>query len=180
MPIPLPHLACSIAAALPPLAPAHAGTGEFNHGPLHVHEFLASNSSGLLDEDGDTSDWIEIWNGSPGPVDLAGWHLSDDLSDLTRWTLPSRVVPAGGALVVFASGKNRLGSELHTNFKLSASGEDLCLTRPDGFTLESAYFDFPPQSADVSFGLKDTQPDEGYFTPPTPGQANGDQFASLA
>jgi hypothetical protein len=180
MPNPLPHLACSIAAALPLLAPAHAGTGEFNHGPLHVHEFLASNSSGLLDEDGDTSDWIEIWNGSPGPVDLAGWHLSDDLSDLTRWTLPSRVVPAGGALVVFASGKDRLGSELHTNFKLSASGEDLCLTRPDGFTLESAYFDFPPQSADVSFGLKDTQPDEGYFTPPTPGQANGDQFASLA
>ncbi len=54
------------------------------------------------------------------------------------------------------------------------------MTGPDGFPLESAYFDFPPQGADVSFGLKDTQPDEGYFTPPTPGQAHGDQFASLA
>ena len=161
------------------VATASAAAGQVNHGPVHIHEFLASNASGLKDEDGDSSDWIEIWNGSSGAVDLAGWYLSDDLSDLSRWTLPSRVVPAGGALIVFASGKDRLGSELHTDFKLSASGEDLCLTGPDGITLESAYFAFPAQTTDVSFGLKDTQPAEGYFSPPTPGEANGDQFASL-
>ena len=162
------------------LASTSTGAGQSNHGPVHVHEFLAANSSGLQDEDGDSSDWIEIWNGSSGAVDLAGWYLSDDLSNLARWALPPRVVPAGGALIVFASGKDRSGSELHTDFKLSASGEDLCLTRPDGITLESAYFAFPTQTTDVSFGLKDTQPDEGYFSPPTPGEANGDQFASLS
>ena len=29
---------------------------------LRINEFMAANSGGLLDEDGDTSDWIEIWN----------------------------------------------------------------------------------------------------------------------
>ena len=161
------------------LATASAAVGQFNHGPVHVHEFLTSNANGLKDEDGDASDWIEIWNASSAAVDLAGWYLSDDLSNLARWAIPSRIIPAGGALVVFASGKDRIGPELHTNFKLSAGGEDLCLTGPDGITLESAYFAFPAQTADVSFGLKDTQPAEGYFSPPTPGEANGDQFASL-
>ena len=161
------------------LATAGGAAGQFNHGPVHVHEFLASNTSGLKDEDGDASDWIEIWNGSSATVDLAGWYLSDDLSDLSRWALPSRIVPAGSALVVFASGKDRLGSELHTDFKLLASGEDLCLTGPDGITLESAYFAFPAQTTDVSFGLQDKQQAEGYFSPPTPGESNGDQFATL-
>ena len=29
---------------------------------VRINEFVASNRSGLLDEDGDPSDWIEIYN----------------------------------------------------------------------------------------------------------------------
>ena len=42
-----------------------------------ISEFLADNASGLRDEDGDTSDWIEIGNASPVALDLAGWRLTD-------------------------------------------------------------------------------------------------------
>jgi hypothetical protein len=151
------------------------------HGAIHVHEFLASNADGLLDEDGDASDWIELFNGGATPVNLVGWFLTDDVADLTRWTFPSTLLGAGERIVVFASGKDRTqsGLPLHTNFKLSAAGEDLCLVRPDGATLESIYLAYPAQDTDVSFGLKDSSSAEGYFATPTPGQPNGDVFKTL-
>ncbi|MEO8354229.1 MAG: hypothetical protein ABI680_21070, partial [Chthoniobacteraceae bacterium] len=41
-----------------------------------LSEFLADNEDGITDEDGDSSDWIEIWNATPNDIDLAGWHLT--------------------------------------------------------------------------------------------------------
>jgi hypothetical protein len=35
-------------------------------------EFMASNDTGLMDEDGETSDWIEIHNPDGSAVDLDG------------------------------------------------------------------------------------------------------------
>jgi|GEM_PF-5659056 len=120
---------------------------------VHISEFMASNDNTLLDVDGDSSDWIELYNDSTQAVDLAGWHLTDTATNLTRWTFPTTIVPPQGFLVVFASGKNRVtpGAQLHTNFKLSAGGETIALTRPDGTTVESQ-FAFPAQLEDVAYG----------------------------
>src|SRR5436190_20684037 len=90
-----------------------------------INEFMASNSGTLRDEDGDSPDWIEIYNSGTGPVNLEGWFLTDRTNDLARWRLPSVVLQGlGGAdsnsyLIVFASGKNRTSDvrHLHTNFK---------------------------------------------------------------
>jgi len=92
-----------------------------------ISEFLASNDDGLADEDGDFEDWIELYNQGDIAINLAGWYLSDDPEDLARWRFPSVELPAGGYLVLFASGKNRRDptANLHTNFKLSSSGEYL-------------------------------------------------------
>ena len=57
-----------------------------------ITEFLTDNSSGLQDEDGDFSDWIEIHNPDPSPIDLSGWHLTDDPALPTKWTLPSHTL----------------------------------------------------------------------------------------
>src|SRR5215470_5895915 len=38
-----------------------------------LNEFMAANSGVLRDEDGDSSDWIEIYNPSENAVSLAGW-----------------------------------------------------------------------------------------------------------
>ncbi|MDG2399257.1 MAG: CotH kinase family protein [Akkermansiaceae bacterium] len=121
-----------------------------------ISEFLASNVSGLTDEDGENSDWIELWNLSGETVDLTGWALTDDADNLQRWVFPKVVLTPGEKLVVFASGKDRtiFDQELHTDFKLSASGEYLALVRPDGISVESKYApSYPTQYPGVSFGI---------------------------
>jgi len=68
-----------------------------------INEILASNTSGIGDEDGVKSDWIEIYNPSSQPVDMAGWHLSDDKLLPHLFTFPSTTINPGGYLIVFAS-----------------------------------------------------------------------------
>ncbi|MBM3846321.1 MAG: hypothetical protein FJ405_08550, partial [Verrucomicrobia bacterium] len=122
---------------------------------LILSEFLSANQGGLQDKDGDPSDWIEIHNSGPSTVSLAGWSLTDDPSDLRKWTFPNTNLAGGGYLVVFASGKDRRfpGAELHTNFELDEAGEHLALVRPDGQTVEHSYAPFPPQRLNISHGL---------------------------
>lgn len=121
-----------------------------------ITEFLAENDGGLHDSDGETPDWIEIFNDSAYDVNLAGWHLTDSVSDLSRWTFPATNLPAQAYLVVFASGKNRTvsGQELHTNFQLDNTGQYLALVRPDGTVAHSYGPAFPPQRRNVSFGTQ--------------------------
>ena len=121
-----------------------------------ISEFMAANTRSRLDENGDASDWIELYNPTTSAVNLVGWHLTDDPTDLSKWTFPATNLPPGGYLVIFASAKNRgvPGGELHTNFELESSGEFLALVRPDGTSLESAFSPtFPPQLDDVSYGF---------------------------
>lgn len=120
-----------------------------------ITEFVASNDSTLDDSDGDSSDWLELFNDSNVPIDLGGWHLTDDPNELDKWTLPTLMINPREFVVVFASGKDRAiaGSELHTNFKLSRDGEFLALVEPDRRTISHEYSPFPQQFTDVSYGL---------------------------
>ncbi|TWT90307.1 CotH protein [Pseudobythopirellula maris] len=121
-----------------------------------ISEFLASNDGVLQDEDGEFSDFIELYNQGDESLDLAGWYLTDDEQDLTKWSFPSTDLSSNQYLVVYASGKARSvsGSELHTNFALSANGEYLALVAPDGLTIASEFApEFPVQYEDVSFGV---------------------------
>ncbi|HEY5915517.1 MAG TPA: lamin tail domain-containing protein, partial [Verrucomicrobiae bacterium] len=125
-------------------------------GQVVLSEFQASNIGTLRDDDGDTSDWIEIANVSTVSVDLAGWYLTDDPDRLKKWQFPSTNLAGGQFLIVFASNKDHRvpGAPLHTNFKLSADGEYLALVKPDGVTLATAYAPaYPPQVDGLSYGL---------------------------
>lgn len=136
-----------------------------------ISEFMASNETTLADEDGDFSDWIEIYNPDDEPVDLAGYFLSDDVEVLKRWVFPATTLEAGAWLVVFASGKDRDVGEFHTDFKLSAGGEYLALGAPDGATVVSGFgARYPPQFEDKTFGVGEFG--TGYLDEPTPGTAN--------
>jgi hypothetical protein len=120
-----------------------------------INEFMASNTSGILDEDNLKSDWIEIYNPSSQPLDLAGWHLTDDKALPHAFTFPSpTVLNPGGYLLVIASGENRAlsGSELHANFKLDANGEYLGLLRPDD-SPATEFDPFPAQIANIAYGF---------------------------
>ncbi|MHC4230738.1 MAG: lamin tail domain-containing protein, partial [Planctomycetota bacterium] len=131
-------------------------TGHLTVEPVRISEFMAVNESGFDDEDRDEEDWIEIHNAGMNTVNLDGWFLTDDVNILMKWAFPKVTLAPGGYLVVFASGKNRRepSQVLHTNFKLSGSGEYLGLVRPDGRTVVSEFFPaYPIQAPDISYGF---------------------------
>src|SRR5258705_9886238 len=91
-------------------------------GAPQITEFMAANTSGLADEDGAFSDWIEIHNPDSEAISLAGYHLTDNAANLTKWTFPAVTLNPGAYLVVFASGKDRTNTtgRLPTDFQLSS------------------------------------------------------------
>lgn len=132
-------------------------------GDLVISEFMARNTTTLVDEDGDYSDWIEVYNRGTSAVSLKGWHLTDNADELDKWSFPEQSLEPGNFLLVRASGKDRAtaGGELHTNFKIGGSGEFLALTQdapnvnnPDQIAIISQYMTaFPTIGGDVSFGI---------------------------
>ena len=158
-------------------------------GEVVINEFMASNDGGQTSNpndwypitnqiNGTTHDWIEILNNSSSPLDLGGWHLTDDPSALEKWTFPSPTsIPAGGFLIVYASGLDTLDASgnLNTNFKLSSGGEYLALVNISG-TIESEFCpgntNYPKQDEDISYGLDPTNGGPVYFSSPSPGFAN--------
>lgn len=148
----------------PTIAPA---TG----GPV-ISEFVASNTDSHEDEDLATPDWIELMNGSPAPVSLAGWHLTNDPADKTKWAFPAVSMPANGYRVVFGSGKNRAATtgQLHTNFTLQRESGYLALIRPDQTV--ASEFTYGAQYKDIAYGEIGSARVLGYLERPTPGAKN--------
>jgi len=138
-------LLTALVLAMPRPAPAQAV----------LSEFLADNTSGLADEDGDRSDWIEVHNPGAQALPLLDWSLTDDRADPAKWRFPAVTLAPGDRVIVFASSKNRRspGHPLHANFRLSAGGEYLALVRPDGTRATEFAPVYPAQLPDVSFGL---------------------------
>ena len=145
-----------------------------------ISEFMALNNSLVTDEDGAFSDWIEVRNTTGMPLDLAGYYLTDNAQVLNKWQLSATTLAHGQHVIVWASGKDRLGTgplgQLHTNFSLGGDGEFLALVRPDGATIvqqfESDGGGYPQQYGDISYGLMPVTSEEIYFLAPTPGTAN--------
>jgi len=122
---------------------------------MRINEFMAINDRGLDDADRDEEDWIELYNAGLSPVNLQGWFLTDKADNLTKWAFPPVTIGPDGYLVVFASEKDRTdpNGELHTNFKLSGSGEYLALVHPDGVTIATEFAPaYPLQAPDISYG----------------------------
>ena len=104
-----------------------------------INEISPFNAGLHPDIEGEHPDWIEIHNPDTSAVNLSGWFLTDEATALNQWAFPTGTsIPAGGYIIVFASGKTEITNELHTNFSLSGSGEYLALVQPDG-TISADY-----------------------------------------
>ena len=152
-----------------------------------ISEFMSDNDGQFTDGDGNPTDWIEIHNRGDQSIDLSGWHLTDDVADPVKFTFPSVTLDAGAFVVVFASGLSSdggglgyldAGGNLHTNFRLSSSGEYLALVQPDGRSIASSFgMGYPPQREGVAYGVDQSSGDVtrvGYLPQPTPGAVNGE------
>ena len=147
-------------------------------GPV-VSEIMAANIVTLADEDGHSSDWIEIHNPTTNAIDVGGWFLTDDNTSPRKWSFPKPTsIGASGFLVVFASAKNRsvAGKQLHTNFSLKRGGEYVGLADATGKLVSDLGAGYPRQYPDISYGLEfkpTLTTKKVYFPWGSPGRANG-------
>jgi hypothetical protein len=74
---------------------------------IKVNEIMASNSTSVADDDGDFSDWIELYNAGQKTVQLEGWGLSDNYDNPYKWVFPEYSMEPGELLLIWASGKDR-------------------------------------------------------------------------
>ena len=93
-------------SASPSSGPPPTGAPPIGH--LRLNELLASNRADRIDDEGQSSDWIEIHNSGPQPLRLGGYRLTNDLKLLDKWTFPNSLVPAGGYHLVWMSGLDRI------------------------------------------------------------------------
>ena len=113
---------------------------------LLINEVMSDNSGTIEDPDevGEYPDWVEVYNPGTNAVDIAGMYFTDDLSDSTQWQVPFgfsdiTTIEPGGYLIIWADDDTEQGP-LHTNFKLSASGESIGFYDPMGFMVDSISF----------------------------------------
>jgi gliding motility-associated-like protein len=105
-----------------------------------------SNNSNLLDNYGEASDWVELYNNFTSTVSLNGYYLSNDRTNLKKWQFPSTFTMAlGGYAVVWMSGRNEAKTQnglqhLHTNFKIDqCKNQWIILTAPNGVVRDSIF-----------------------------------------
>ena len=147
---------------------------------LVINEFVASNATGFRNEHGGRSDWIEIFNAGNQTENLAGYSLTDNPNDPSRFVLPDRELAAGEYLVIFG-GDDAFpgvgGPFIYTGFGLASSGEYIGLYDPSGAVVSEfaeGGQNYPEQFTDVSYGFINdgTFSEPSYFATPTPGAAN--------
>lgn len=73
---------------------------------IKINEIQTSNTK-IADEDGDTPDWIELYNAGNENVNLLGYSITDDTNNISRWVFPDIWLSPQSTLLLMASGKDR-------------------------------------------------------------------------
>ncbi len=145
--------------------------------PLRINEWMAANAGAVLDPaDSDADDWFELFNPTAAPVDLAGWSLADQPTNVVPFVVPAGYsIPAAGRLLVWADKETWQNAtnrpDLHVDFQLSKGGESIVLYAPDGTLIDSVAFG--AQTDNVSMGRwRDGMPYVYPLAAPSPGAPN--------
>jgi len=111
----------------------------------------AVNTQAAGAQPGQGNDWIELYNPTGASVSLAGWYLSDNVSEPAKWPIPAVSIPAHGYLVFDEATGFGAGA---AGFGLSKDGEEIVLSYLPG-TADDRIVDcvsFKAQEQGVSLG----------------------------
>ncbi len=139
------------------------GTNDGRSAPITVfiNEWMASNLSILADPaDSQFEDWFELYNPTTNLVNLAGYYLTDELTNKFKYLITTNgahTIAPHGYLLVWADNEvnqNTVGgtprADLHVNFSLAKAGEAIGLFAADGSVVDSV--SFPGQLDNFSTG----------------------------
>jgi Na+-transporting methylmalonyl-CoA/oxaloacetate decarboxylase gamma subunit len=124
---------------------------------LKINEILVINQDNYQDDYGEKHPWIEIYNASPGTVNIAGCYLTNDLNVPKKYMIPkgdvlTRISPRQHTLF-WADDKPSRGT-FHLNFTLEPDRPNfLALFDSDARTLIDSITLPAGQRPDVSYGL---------------------------
>ncbi len=155
----------------------------FNPTGVYITEVMVSNDSVPTGVSGLTVDYIELYNSSAASVDLSNYGLSDDLGRPRKWQFPlGASIEPGERKIIMTDGQMDLSTyyELHTNFKLSKSGDNVvCFCDPTGKVLDRIPLpsDIP---TDHSYGRSLGYAGFYYYGVPTPGEENSTGYYGYA
>jgi len=116
-----------------------------------INEIVASNDkdSGIKDPNGDTADWIELYNNTSSDKNLSGYYLSNDKDVLKHWRFPENsTIAANDYLIVWAD-RDVDEDGLHTDFKLSKVAGEVYLSFENGEIVDEVVF--TNQSTNIGF-----------------------------
>lgn len=138
-------------------------------GKIYINEIVASNRYTMRDGNNEFSDYIEIYNGYDYEIDLLGYHLTDSMFELNKWTFPDIKIKPNSYLVIYASGKNECNdiNNCHTSFKLKKDGETVSLIDNTGNIISRVTY--PKLLNDESYSFVKNK---YIVTSPSPGREN--------
>ena len=124
---------------------------------IRLNEVLVINVDNFVDDYGSRSGWIELYNSSPGTIDLKGCYLTNDANNPRKYMIPkgdvkTKIPPRQHALF-WADNKPSRGT-FHLNFTLDPESENtIFIFDSDGKTLIDKVTVPAGQKPDVSYGL---------------------------
>ncbi|MCW4016537.1 MAG: lamin tail domain-containing protein [Candidatus Bathyarchaeota archaeon] len=143
-----------------------------NSSVLFINEFMADNGITIASPDGNSPDWIEVYNAGAETINMSGMYLTDNLADPTCWQFPEDTYIGSGEYMIIWADTN--GGDNYATFSLNANGEEIGLFASDGVTLIDSVV-FTKQLQDVSYGrIPDGSSTWDYLSQSTPGSANQD------
>jgi Na+-transporting methylmalonyl-CoA/oxaloacetate decarboxylase gamma subunit len=124
---------------------------------LKINEILVINNDNFEDDYGKKHPWIEIFNASPGTVNIAGCYLTNDISNPKLYMVPkgdTKTIISPRQHALFWADNLPFRGTFHINFTLdSVKPNFIALFDSDGRTLIDSVTVPSGQSADVSYGL---------------------------
>lgn len=148
---------------------------------IYISEVMSNNVTTLSDENGDVCDWIELHNPTTQPINLNGYMLTDNSSNMDKFIFPDFTLKPGEYFVVFANGVEKVDTEnriIHVPLSISTKGESLYLYNAKGKLL--CRMNVLPLEDDRSFGIGEEEK-LTIFDAPTPGAQNtGDAVSAVA
>lgn len=142
---------------------------------LKLNEILVINDSNAVDDFGEHSSWIEIFNSSYNTVNVGGCYLTDDLSNPTKYWIPTgdpvTQIPARNYIVFWADNHPTRGI-FHINFDLQ-EGKTIAIFDANGKTLIDKIEIPAGQKPDITYGRPVNDSNEWiYLEKSTPGANN--------
>jgi Na+-transporting methylmalonyl-CoA/oxaloacetate decarboxylase, gamma subunit len=124
---------------------------------LKLNEILVINHDNFLDDYGKKNPWIEIYNSSPGTVDIGACYLTNDPDNPTKYMIPkgdvlTKIKPRQH--VLFWADNSPFHGTFHLNFTLDPDKPNyIALYDSDGKTLIDEITVPAGQTPDISYGL---------------------------